>query len=215
MKKLLGTVITLIIIVVVVSCSKNELTYSCSSEIDSYIKNNIEIFENCNAQALSEFTLGIQKAAYLTYSEDSKYDLWIEHFDAITSDSMFSSSEKQHIQNLAIELSPALFEGDMELFTQFINFYKCWEQMAIDQYNWNTQKLAFVVSSMELNYNSYAESIESSFNSIVALSEGCGCNQTHDFCDGGGLCTGSCTSVSGGCGVLWLEDCNGTCIYQE
>lgn len=215
MKKPFSLLITLVFIMMVVSCRKNELTYSCNSEIDSYVKDNIELFENCNVLALTEYDLGIQKAAYRTYLEESKYDLWVERLDIISLDSMFSSIESQHIQNLTVELYPEIFEGDSELFNQFIIFYESWEKVALEQLGWDKQLLAYVVSSMELNYNSYLESLETLNYSAVTLSQGCGCNQTHDFCDGGALCNGSCSSVSGGCGVLWMEDCNGTCIFQD
>lgn len=204
----------LLISVWLFSCSEDELKYSCDREVDNYVNENLAALKSVNTEELSTYSDELQKAAYRSFSPQKKYEVWVEKLKILSEDNNFTAEEQEHILNLQIQLTPELFNPqNTSTFADFISFYNKWETEAFNKLSWDKTILVFITYSLNIYYDDFLAT-----SPLVAPtglnSADCYCSQSSDGCPNGSYCGGAvCTGDTPvGCGVLWLEDCDGVCV---
>ena len=97
-------------------------------------------------------------------------------------------------------------------------FAKQWISYTRETLMWPTEKIAFIASSLEVDYDKYLQEKmavnDLKKGAIVNSETSCGCSIGSDFCGSSLTCTsGTCSSSGSGCGWFWMDNCNGKCSY--
>jgi len=198
------------------SCTKEDFKYSCDPEVDKYVSENIDVLKSVSLNELSTYNNQLQKAVYRTFSMEKRYQVWLDKLNVLVDDDSFSLEEKQHITNLIDQLSLELFDTpDTTVYITFISFYDKWKLEANLKYGWDKSMIIFVTSSLSLYYSDFVTNfiITSTAELEASASDDCYCSRTAEDCPV--ICGGGGCSLVSGCGIFWLQDCDGVCISQE
>lgn len=201
------------------SCENNDdIVYSCDSALDSYIKDNIVELSMSQLSDINTLSDIMQRAVYRTFSPEKKCEIWKEKLHNILDEEEWTIDEEVHIISLLDYLSPDVFTGDEKrLSDQYIDpfFRDNWMDYGYNTLNWDVRKMVFLVSSLECTYDLFLKNntgISDLSNNAVAITESCSCNQSTSFCYPGICKDTGCAETQGGCGWLWLDDCDGDCF---
>lgn len=198
------------------SCAKEELKFSCNPEIDAIVKSGFVEFSEISLIDFLEYDIELQKAIFRSFPADKKRDFWLEKLDSIVVKNKFNSVEIEHINKLVGHISANYFAIKLDSleFSQRIYFEAEWSAYAKDFLAWDESKIYFIVNSLCITENRYSQIIlEMKEISLDYISGDCTCSTESDYCsDFGGYCSSaSCSTTSSGCGWLWSYSCNGAC----
>lgn len=216
--KLIKKGLILIISTWLFSCSEDITRYSCDPEVDKYVIENFTVLKSVNVSELSTYSDELQRAAYRSFSPMKKYEIWVEKLKILSTDETFTIEEQQHIFELQTHLTSELFDSEnISAYAAFISFYNSWEKKAYTELNWDKTLLTFVTSSLNIYYDDF---LTTSPLVVPAALNGndCYCNQSSDGCPTGSHCASTVCTVDtspDGCGILWLEECNGACFSND
>ena len=91
-----------------------------------------------------------------------------------------------------------------------------WQDYALRVLKWDKGRLAFVISSLYLSETDYNNSLSQVIASTSRTKDfpvyDCGCNIGTDFCGSTTCQSSGCNLTSGGCGWLWMGNCDGECF---
>lgn len=208
--------IILIFILLLFSCSKDENVYSCDKEVNDYVADNINTLKSVSLGELSTYSNELQKAIYRSFSEQKRYEVWVERLDILANDDSFNSEEQMHIHNLQNQLNTELFSfNNTTAFNLFITFFDKWKHDAELNLGWDKSMILFITSSFSLYYSDFINDVMVTSYALVSGGE-CNCNMSADGCPGSTIiCKSSGCSTIFGCGVLWLQNCDGFCASQD
>lgn len=198
----------------VFSCADDELKYSCDPELDKFVIENQSELKSAGITELSTYDDDLQRAAYRSFTPEKKHEVWSEKFTVLASDEQYSEAEQVHITSLQQQLSIELFNPENnEAFIGFMEFYTTWENTAQNVLNWDNSMLAFVTSSLSLYYSDFMFGTTTMSPTVPIGGEECDCKRSSDACPSGFYCKEVvCNNDSSdGCGILWLEECDGAC----
>ncbi len=217
-----STAIFCVLILLIVGCKDNfETFYSCDPIVDTYVKENIIELSSLDLQDLNSYPNNIQRAIYRSYTPEKKCALWIERLNTILDNENWTMSETTHIILLIDYLCPEVFSSDItKLIDKGIDVYfpENWLKFGYDNIKWDKSKIAYITSSLETSYSDFfnaTNEINKLSEIALANSETCNCNQSVDNCYPGECLGTECDKTNSGCGWLWLDTCDGTCLLKE
>ena len=196
------------------SCEMEQITYSCDPDVDAIVKSGAIEVSSINLAELLEYDSELQKAIYRSMKPEMKKKLWIEKFDKLIQNYSFSKKELEHIIKLKSYVIKDSFESSMvesEIYGLRTTFENEWKNYAIEELNWDRSMVGFVVSSLDVDEQTYKESVgEQKELTIQMLNASCSCSSESSYCGAGSCHIGGCSQTSG-CGWFWHYRCNGYC----
>jgi hypothetical protein len=201
--------------IVLFSCEKQELEFSCDPEINRYVKDNKKSFADFTLKKLNSYDISLQRAIFNSWSYSKKNEIWLEKLSIVKQNEIFNDDETSHINKLIDHFNENYFHQDNRESFYHSLFAKEWIAYAIMELGWDEKFIAFMVYRLYTDPVQLDEEVSAinELNELISTgTEGpdCGCNTTFDYC-GYSICTtGNCNTV-GGCGWLWSYDCNGEC----
>ena len=214
-EKIIGIVSMVLLIV---ACQDDEVKYSCNPNVDNYVKSSYNELYLMDSYEFSSLAIEVQRAAFRSFSPEKKHDLWFDRLNLILCNETWSEEEYLHIYSLIEFLDIDLFVSidPTSLYASEIKeFSSEWINYAYETLAWDKSRLAFVVSSLSLNFDDYLLQLSEikTIRSSTQLNDesSCDCNITSNYCSVSLDCYPGCISSNGGCGWLWSEPCNGIC----
>lgn len=202
------------IVLLIVSCTKNEVVFSCDPEIDAIVKSGeINTTELTLAEFL-EYDLDLQKALFRSFPIEKRKAFWMEKLDSVQANVGNSEPEILHIKKLKDFVDTNY--GTLDIEQQYL-FENQWISYSRNTLLWEDAKIFFIVNSLCISQEQYEYiyfpdyQIQSQSSRWIGT---CSCNTESDYCaQSGGLCQGSarCSATVDGCGWLWQYSCNGSC----
>lgn len=217
------------------SCQKDEMLYSCDSQIEKWaIENKSEINKMTRKQFLEINNFSIKKAAYRAFTFENKQEVWREKYRELeTLD--WSKAEWKHISLiyslvLSDERNSILRAKDVEEDDNLLIFSYRWEDYAKTTLGWTRKQIYAICYTVEKVMNKQGDldvQIEQRTENLARNETGgsgfeCSCSQKSSYCDiidheGPAYTTcktpngGGC-KVTSGCGLFWQFDCDGMCL---
>lgn len=153
------------------------------------------------------FPVSYQRAIFKNLSPKEKASLFNSNIDSQLDN--LASSEREFALRIRSKIAASLFSIPPEDI----------EDMDSHFVSHGLPTTREIVNNLGLDtaFNLFASlPVENSYLDMLAVPEDCGCSQSGDFCSVRGHnleCGGSggCEGSDGGCGWLWLQDCNGEC----
>jgi len=227
----------LIGIMVMFSCSMDELSYSCDKETDAWVKANLsDIALMSRADWVKVEDIGYQRAIFSAFSPQQRQTLWEGKLNEALNTVKWSKNESKHIESLL-----AMVTGNLNIFENNakseekdnveIFLYK-WIEYAVDKLEWPHELLYSLIGTPESITADRNIAVKTPVSKIRLKNGGetttpdCDCNSTNPISGsdassgnwipcmvGFHICnsTTGCQVISWGCGSFWLYQCNATC----
>ena len=203
------------------SCEQeSDTSYSCNRKINEWAIQNIEVIQQMSRNSWLELADSLKIAAFRAFTPNQKYHFWKEKFQEVK-DLDWSEEELEHIVKAETFLDNHRFFYSMKLTDdqkdELETFFYLWEKESKQKFGWTkTINIGIAGTGYRLvDIDGKVDADERQMNSTTD----CHCNikMLSDFCNIGGhlgACVKEdCNIGDFGCGWLWLEDCNGICIY--
>lgn len=206
----------LVFVFIFTSCKQDEILFSCDPILNEYVAANQAQLKQIKINELASSGLDFQKAVFRSFDAAKKRDVWLEKIQILLETQEYTKDEYNHVEKLINHILLDYFKPE-NLGSQNkerIDFATHWIEYAKDNLGWSDQDVAFVVYRLYTN----REQFQSELNVLKSLhlqtsanSEGgtCNCNVSSSFCPNS--CNGGNCGISGGCGWLWSEACDGIC----
>lgn len=211
MKKIFCIVFSIIILL---SCEKEELIYSCDPEINAIVKSGISEFSKESLSEYLDYDISLQRAIYRGFTPEKKRLFWLEKIDSVLMNTDFMELEIAHVLKLRSHITLGFFnEGlrDSLIVKEREDFRDRWISYANDKLLWDISRIAFLTNSLYFDETRYELIItEQKEMTLKSLSFDCSCSTESDYC-GGQTCNPGGCSVKSGCGWFRQYDCNGAC----
>ncbi|MBR1378183.1 MAG: bacteriocin fulvocin C-related protein [Bacteroidaceae bacterium] len=213
-----------VVALLLMSCSSDELTYSCDKEIDRWVKSNLNEIQQMTRAEWLGLNRGYAIATYRAFTPQQKVIFWQEKL-AEVKQLPWSEDELRHIEQVEqfINVHHGFFYK--ETLTEDENdeidifFYK-WMQQGIENYGWDKlvalsiaatgYKVKNTLGELELPLNTYAAS-----NISNSIEPTCDCKtgllQNACFFSDETCVENDCSYLEDGCGWLLLQSCDGQC----
>ena len=205
------------------SCQQEELLYSCDKQVDSWVKSNLTYVKGMDRIEWESVDEDFKKGCYMAFSPQQRQQLWLGKLnEALLLD--WSTEEKAHINVLINFIQTHLFcfdfvrqKTDEEIEEIEVFAYK-WMKKAELQLDWNRKVIGGLVAMPHTIINkegTLKRTFSQSYKSVKTRTEAeCNCSKSSNWCsiDISVECLdASCDVTDGGCGFLWLYDCDGRC----
>ena len=205
----------LLVALAFLSCSNEEdICYSCDENIDAWVKEKRDSFENITYSQFLEYDGDKQRAIFRSLSATKKKDLWLDRMTDLKT--AFTSKKDIEIINFVenILLNELTYS---DLFTDelYLNYEKQIVNLAKEA-NWSRVQVVLSFSSFNSIYeNKSLDDDPAIVDAGPDLGQGqdCHCKWGYFSCMGDNKCDkkSKCEETESGCGLLWLQDCNGYC----
>lgn len=215
-----------------VSCSQEDSVYSCNPEIDLWVKENKEAIEEMPTDEFLSLERSYQKASYLVLSPEQRKNLWVEKLtETLKLD--WNKEEKGHLEKLLIGLKAhsSIFLEDCteEDKGEFKVFVYQWAKEGEETFGWSSELIRNLLLSPNPLLNKKGEIKEGkrgNMKMIKTRSENqdkrnCDCyspsngeGMLKNDCSSDSWCVGSsdCNPKWAGCGIFYLDPCDGYCM---
>lgn len=150
MKKHLYFVL-LLMLSVFVSCSEDEIVYSCDKQTNEWVKENISVISNMSRQQWKILPQSKKTAVFRAFSQKQKIDFWKDKLvETLQLD--WTDEEKHHIMQLYnfIVDNPDIFKkGGMsdEIQDKYDLFFYEWQEYAEKHLSWNMDVLLSIAAN--------------------------------------------------------------------
>jgi hypothetical protein len=190
------------------------LLLSCQKEkpIDDGPPPDIPTARTTAKNLLAKFPPQNKRLIYNLLTATEKSDLWYYHLLEAIPQINATKAQRQYIDLLLHQLTPAFFERDNKL-----------ANATIDKLSQEVPKLfskeQFIYLFYSLDDAHYVDFLSAYYQLDAEdtpndLAKNCGCSKESDFCSGILKCqSADCEPTSSGCGFLWQYGCNGTCQH--
>lgn len=217
------------------SCQKEEMLYSCDSNIEKWAKENSSEINRMNREEFLKISNeSRKKAAYRAFNLENKQRNWEEKYQELKKLN-WSEDEWKHIDliySLVLDKTMSMLNTEnLEESDKFLIFVYRWEDYARTTLGWNKKQIYAVCYTVERVINKQGDldvDIEHRTAMLTRSESGdenqpeCSCSQKSSYCDildheGPDYTTcktpngGSCKVVSG-CGLFWQFNCDGMCL---
>lgn len=220
------------------SCTQSdEIVYSCDSEINTWVKENLSSFRDMNRTDWSTIgDMAKEKAAYRAFSLETRQAFWLDKIDEVMT-LPWNEKELIHLKELKDFIADNLpmFAGLSRLSVEDRDrvqaFIYLWCEKAQEEMGWKPSTLFAICGDGHRMEDKDGRILISSVSGTLANS--CDCSLRSDFCNqrmdviistdptlptipiGWAKCVDSdCKPTSGSCGLLFLYDCTGQCEYH-
>jgi hypothetical protein len=211
------TSIVLFLMLLLLSCHKANLEYSCNPLINELVVKNRPELSGVSINELATYDIQLQRAVFNSWNYQKKRDAWIEKLNYVLIHIPFKEPEMTHIHKLITHISEDYFlkeniEKNREIRARFAAE---WISYSMNELGWPDQFIAFMVYRLytdQAQFTAELSMLSSISRSPVADSEpgDCNCNVPADFCYDS-ICTSTGCTITTGCGWLWTMPCNGQC----
>ncbi|MCK9271030.1 MAG: bacteriocin fulvocin C-related protein [Bacteroidales bacterium] len=215
-------------IIALSGCKKDSevKTYSCNSEVDSWVKSNLSKIKSMERLDILNYPSIYQKGIFRASTPEKRLIFWQEKLDEVLSLEWFEY-ERLHILMLKSEIGINWFDESLSPNAKEdkIIFMSEWLKFGMEELRWSKALIHSMLVVLETNKSDNGFLMESvriqtDKNFKVDPYYGdCECGQSDDWCDipgtGGDLAyckeDNDCSASSLGCGTLWLSPCDGMC----
>jgi hypothetical protein len=215
-----------------ISCTaKDEASYSCNPEINSWVKSNIIQIQSMKRTEWLKLDESKKKPTYRAFTAEEKYNFWLLKINEVMQLESLSIDEKNHLEKLfsKIKDNPEWFNDDFnkddDEMTKIELFAYEWKEEAKNKFGWSDTFIKSILSSgnkvvdkmgslevatvkKNVRFKSTAEANQSNCN--------CGVGYFWSTCDSSistsGCSSGNCKTTRSGCSFLWLSACDGYCV---
>jgi hypothetical protein len=222
MKKFSFTV--LLISTLLVSCTQDEVFYSCDEQTDSWIKANIETIQTMSRSDWKEANTTVSIPIYRAFTPTQKLNFWVEKYAELKT-LKWSKEELEYIQKAYSYIfdNKIVFDTEERTDTDLDNvnkFFYLWYKEVRAKLGWDNKIIYAVVCTGAEVIDTTGNIITpnnttTALSSISAASEStCDCNLSSiATCLATGLsCEKSdCDSTVHGCGWFLVNSCDGIC----
>lgn len=197
--KLLRNSLLVALLIMLYSCNKESIKYSCNPKIDEFVTNHLEVFSSITWDTLHTYPEDTAIAIYNSLSIPIKKNIWIDKFDFMIANDSLSIDEIAFLQNIQNEIVNSTFDvNDEYSFVPFTNSIV----LRAQELGWSNYTLGVVFASFHTI---------STIPSAIAGTRDCDCKY-----DAPNRCLVACGYYSDcdgsiGCGWFLLEVCNGIC----
>lgn len=226
MKTKLYLSVLISIFLILSSCNKEDeyKTYSCDSEINTWVKTNLNALDKFTLQQVIAEPYEKQKAIFNAISPEKRFALWGDKFANVLS-LKWTIEERHHIELLRDFLSIDHFSdpSDIAIIKSHKTrdeFLKTWIYFGNQNLGWSYPLLASLVLRLDTPHkDGFLQ--ESGFiidgpPSQPPVSNPCKCSRGDDWCSAWGGPEGKCEkdlceATNWGCGTLFTKKCDGNC----
>lgn len=222
MKKQFLFVVLVALVLTATSCEK-ESTYSCDSEVDTWVKENVADIQKMTRSEWKQLDVVKGRACYRAFTEKQKVVFWQEKFDE-TLALGWNGNEREHIGKLLtfVNENPQIFGSEMsenESLTDKLDLFMYeWSRYAKEELKWSRELIgAIAASGYDLEDKTGGiqtrSGVYTGFERVYGDSDDCECNRNNDFCFGpeSNCVNDGCDEEIDGCGWIWRQECNGVC----
>jgi hypothetical protein len=197
-------------------CQKDELLYSCDSEINDWVIENKTVYANVPRAEMATFSYDKQLGLFRSFSPEQRVRLYQEKYRYLMGLESLSVPEKEQIHKIYALLLPDIYVSK-ENRRKFNEFADKWTEESIMLFGWSLKDV-FVYTHTWLT----SEEVVVMMNSLPRLKstqaeDNCNCHYTI-ACPGFGFdwscVTGGCKLKDGGCGIFGTTDCDGICKHD-
>lgn len=215
------TVLCITMNVIQMSCSSDELTYSCNRDIDNWVKENIVDIRAMDWSEWLELDGKVRIAAYRAFTPSQRVRFWQDKLSDVKRLS-WSEEERAHIAHVEDFISShkeyfsdePLAEDQIDELELF--FYR-WMRDGIEKFGWNETVALSIAGTglrvvntegeLDLPPTTYASSELS-----VSPETSCDCKiDWYNMCIDSQCEELQCEVIPMGCGWLLTMPCNGVC----
>ena len=203
----------LVIILSLVSCNKNEVIYSCNSEVNDWVNKNLYGISTMTRSEWKALDNEYKIPVFRAFSQEQRILFWKEKINDIINDYEWKEEEYNHLIELLefINNNEDIFDFSKDFSDEQIEkievfSYKLVEK-ALNELEWNLPLIKSIIASGDdIILNDEKETNE-------LRNPKCNCNidaaiewciTTH--CEGG-----NCLEAAHGCGDFIVQSCDGTC----
>lgn len=229
MKILLMSIIALVAVMVLYSCSQDEEVYSCNKDVDKWVKENIDEIRSMTRLQWCQLDYAVSAATYVAFTQSQKIDFWKAKLSEVK-ELNWTKAELAHIQRVEdyIMSNPEVFNGrklSEDRQDEIEIFFVKWAKYAEKNLRWTKKTIAAIVctgykvvdTNGTLQMPSKNESVRLlSAPYMAPVTEApCNCNKESLVscildpfrdCD-----SSNCKEEVEGCGFLMRFPCDGTC----
>jgi len=196
----------------VISCNKSADCYSCDADVDAFVKQNEFELRDMTVTELAAYNPEVQRAAFRMYDARKRQKIWEEKYAYILANNPngYSGEELAAVRELSDYVAK---KGIDKTENAFINR---WIMQTREDFLWSDDRYRFLIMSLDVDEEDYRKN----YGRIVVPSEisSCKCNGRIDGiligdCPSSGECSTNleCEETKFGCGVFFLNTCNGDC----
>jgi hypothetical protein len=207
----------LFFILIIYSCQKDALLYSCDPVLNEIITSHIEVYAQYTVEEITVSDIQIQRAIFRSFEPAKKREIWLEKIRFLLENEDYTPAEYIHTTKILDHLSENYFNEDSikaEAGTRAL-FFSDWISYAKGNLGWSEKYIAFVI------YRLYTvqEQMDAEISTVKIISRKaisdseigtCDCSLISDGCFGSVCGDGTCEQTSG-CGLLWQYTCDGIC----
>ncbi|MFW5762108.1 MAG: bacteriocin fulvocin C-related protein [Cyclobacteriaceae bacterium] len=206
-----------VLCLIVHSCQKNELLYSCDPDVNQWILENKMMLAEIDRNTFAQVPMKKQIPLFRTFSPEQKVKLWNEKINLLIKFEYLSNDEKTHLLKLNNFLKPYHYSNQNGR-DEFNLFADEWEKYARESLMWGDYEL-YIYSHTLLTEEEIYTLISSSEVGNRSVSPpghprpDCECLYDIYCAFGLQLCDkkSGCTTTYGGCGITGNSDCTGYC----
>lgn len=225
--KFTAYVLALSLSFVLQSCSEDEEVYSCNQEINNWVKENKDYIQTLTRSQWVEFDHNVAQAAYIAFTPSQKVEFWKEKIEEVKSLD-WSEDELAHIQKAEdfIMANTQYFRNEKlseEELDDIETFFVKWMKSAEKEFGWTQQTSTAIICTGFKMADKDGNVILPQSNKramstpamTMAKESTCNCNKSSLVsCIGDpfGSCEAAkCEETNNGCGIIWVQSCNGRC----
>lgn len=136
MKKTL--ILSLIAITLLLSsCKKEQIVYSCDDEVNTFVVSNIDSIQSISRDSLATLPLPMQNGIFRGLTPENKVRIYSEKIvELLSTIDPSVGGDYQHLENLVNLLNPSIY-----LDTILPNTLLVWQAYAKDSLGWSDQKM--------------------------------------------------------------------------
>jgi hypothetical protein len=205
----------------IVSCQKGEQVYSCDSEVNEYVNENLSDLKGITYEELVAYELDYQKGVFRTLTKEEKAQMWISKLEEVL-ELTWSETEISYIESMKEAINENWFDLDISDVDKLKRDEFLQQKIA----EGNTEVglsmgmlyslFARIDIPVDPNAPSYMKPLPyGSGGSSSGNTGDCKCSQSSDWCLQSGYdCEDDdlgCNETAHGCGTFWTYKCNGIC----
>jgi hypothetical protein len=216
--KSIVSLLIFLVIVTIISCTDNELEYSCDFTINKFVRKNREELSHISINEMNTYSIYVQRAIFNSWDSGKKRDTWISKINYIIENEILNEDELNHIQKLLEHITEDYFTNNQieDSMRNRSAFAEKWVIFAKKELGFSEQYIAFLVYRLYLTQ----QQLESELYTInhierIPVTDGeygdCDCNSSADFC-GFLMCNSGNCNITSGCGWFWSMPYDGNCF---
>lgn len=224
MKKLSYSLL-LIVALVISSCNKEEINFSCDEVTNNWVKANLDQIQKMDVKEWPSLADSLKIPVYRAFSYKQRIEFWIQRFKSVKQ-MKWSKDELKHIEKAEnfFYLHLEMFSNNKLTDTQLNElelFSYTWMNEAIEQFGWTHRTGNLIIGSGYTIKNTEVMNDETIPIERRAKDKKISCH-----CHGGNIIFHSCYAdyticqktdrceigSSHGCGAFLAEECDGLCM---